>query len=96
MHSALFVAQVPVRERADRDTFLSYIIPKLKNPKDAQRLGENVWLVNFRLSPSALSWLVSSAERAGIVYGILPFADEPLWLPDGFDPNTIRVQNAGS
>jgi hypothetical protein len=95
MHSALFVAQMPYQERQNWTGFLTAIDEKLKGPKSAGRLAETVWLVNFQASPSALCWLVTSAERHGIAYGIVPFADEPQWLPVGFDPMTIQVQNAG-
>jgi hypothetical protein len=92
MHSALFVAQLP-RMPHEWSVFLSDTGKKLKNEKHAQRLSENVWLLNFEAAPSDLSWLVSTAERLGIPYGILPFDAEPRWLPAGFDPKTIQVRN---
>jgi hypothetical protein len=74
--------------------FLSETGKKLKNEKLAQRLSENVWLLNFAVAPSDLSWLVSTAEKLGIPYGILPFDAEPRWLPAGFDPTSIQVRSA--
>jgi hypothetical protein len=95
MHSALFVAKIPGLERHNWAGFLGAVAQHLRDEKSAMRLAENVWLVNFQASPSALSWLVTSAERHDTTYGILPFVDEPQWLPVGFDPNTIRGRNVG-
>src|ERR1700681_4471709 len=85
MHSALFVAGIPdINHYQGWTGFLGAIMPKFRSKENAKRLSENVWLVNFHKSPSALSWLVTSAERHGIPFGILPFDEEPQWLPVGF------------
>lgn len=100
MHSALFVAGIPDRNQANYYQnwagFLGALPPKFWSEKNAKRLSENVWLVNFQNSPSALSWLVTSAEKHGIPFGILSFDEEPQWLPAGFDPKTIQAHNEGS
>jgi hypothetical protein len=96
MHSAMFVAKFPEHKPEDWTHFLGAVSSILKDAKHARRLAENVWLVNFQAAPSALSWLVTTAERLDIPYGILPFDAEPQWLPVGFDPSTIQVQSAGS
>jgi hypothetical protein len=96
MHSALFVAKIPAQERQDWADFLAFIDQKIGADKSVIRLAENVWLTNFRGSPSALGWLSTTAERKGILYGILPFDAELQWLPVGFDPKTIQVQSAKS
>jgi hypothetical protein len=93
MHSALFVAKIPENERQDWAAYLGLIDQKIGKDKSATRIAENVWIVNFQTSPAALGWLVTSAERQGIPYGILPFDAEPQWLPAGFDPKTIRARN---
>jgi hypothetical protein len=95
MHSALFVAQSSGLPR-EWEVFLSETGKKLKDEKRARRLSETVWLLNFEEAPSDLSWLVSTAEKLGIPYGILPFDAEPRWLPAGFDPTSIQVHNEGS
>jgi hypothetical protein len=97
MHSALFVASIPdVNNYQGWTGFLGAITLKFRAEENAKRISENVWLVNFQKSPFALSWLVTSAERHGIPFGILSFDDEPQWLPAGFDPNTIQVRSEGS
>ncbi len=97
MHSALFVAGIPdFNQHHHWIDFLGAVMTKIRSEENAKRLSENVWLVNFQKSPSALSWLVTSAERHGIHFGILSFDEEPQWLPVGFDPNTIQVRNEGS
>jgi hypothetical protein len=97
MHSALFVAGIPdINRYQGWIGFLGAIMPKFRSEENAKRLSENVWLVNFQKSPSALSWLVTSAERHDIHFGILSFDEEPQWLPVGFDPNTIQVRSEGS
>jgi hypothetical protein len=96
MHSAIFVAATPDdshQERAKWGVFLSGVQSKLKDPKNPLQLAENVWLANVRQSPASLAWLVSLAENQSIKYGLLSFDDEPQWLPAGFDPKTIQVQN---
>jgi hypothetical protein len=97
MHSALFVAGIPgINHYHSWTGFLGTVMPKIRPEEHAKRLSENVWLVNFHKSPTALSWLVMSAEKHDIPFGILSFDEEPQWLPVGFDPNTIQVRNAGS
>ena len=94
MHSALFAAKVPdLPNRQDWGRFIEAVGAKIMPGEQTTRLAENVWVVNFSESPSALSWFVASAETHGISYGILPFDAEPRWLPAGFDPKTIRAQN---
>jgi hypothetical protein len=93
MHSALFAATIPgVGDRQKWSTFLG-AMAKVGVETNTTRLAENVCIVSFSESPSALSWFVASAETHGISYGILPFDAEPQWLPVGFDPKTIRAQN---
>jgi hypothetical protein len=94
MHSALFIAK-PSRGSPDWNGFNGALAQPLRHDEDIQRLAENVWLVSFQKSPRTLSWLVVSAERHGIAYGILPFDAEPQWLPVGFDPKTIEGQSVG-
>ena len=89
MHSALFVAHVP-RDRTVWGQYLEFVGGKLKHQKGVARLSENIWLVNFHQSPSALSWLVAYAEERKIAYGLLQFERPPDWLPVGFDPSSIQ------
>jgi hypothetical protein len=89
MHSALFVAQYLRRDPLKWGNFLLQAKVGLQTFPNVSRLAENVWLVNFQESPVPLSLLVCAADAHGVSYGILPFEDEPEWLPVGFDPKTI-------
>lgn len=97
MHSALFFVNLPDNiHQQEWFGFLNDVKLKLQNEKNAKRLAENVWLVNFQNSPAALSWLVSFAERHGFHYGILQLDAEPQWLPAGFDPTSILGRDESS
>ncbi len=89
MHSALFVGHVP-KDKTVWGQFVSVIAAKLKHQKGVAPLSENVWLVNFHQSPSALAWLIAYAEDRNISYGVLQFERPPEWLPVGFDPSSIQ------
>jgi hypothetical protein len=93
MHSAMFIAQPSADESWDK--FSVNAGAKTEKDKNALRLAENVWLLDVRVSPASLGWLISTAERFGVSYGILQFEHEPQWLPGGFDPKTILGQSAG-
>jgi hypothetical protein len=95
MHTALFVVSPP-QDRQDWMTFLTYVQQSPDIARDAKRLAENVWLVNFHEHPPALARLVAIADDRGLTYGILAFEQEPQWLPAGFDPTSIQDQNAKS
>jgi hypothetical protein len=84
MHSAIFVAVNPATEETSTNwnTFIGEAAMSRTITKNAERLAEGVWLVNFRMSPAALSFLVSAAEHRSIPYKILPLADAPQWLPE--------------
>jgi hypothetical protein len=86
MHSAIFVA-TEISQRTDWENFLTIVATKLKDARNIERLGENVWLVNFLISPSALAWLIALAEQRGVDYKILQLDAAPQWLPA--DPNFI-------
>lgn len=95
MHSALFVAAVPDADRGYQGrqewmTYLHMLQSQVVIGQGVVRLAENVWLVNLRHDPGPLAALAFQARAQNIAYGILPFDDEPQWLPDGFDPSTIR------
>lgn len=81
MHSAIFVATEPTNQQQVWLNFLDDARKNAKLKQHAERLAEGVWLVNFQESPSALSFLVSSAEVRAIAYRILPLHDEPRWIP---------------
>jgi len=87
MHSAIVVVKMPARDRDGQwDKFTTELDIKVRADQGVFRLAENVWLVNFQQSPVGLAWIVGFADRLGFEYGILQLADEPRWLPDGFDP----------
>jgi hypothetical protein len=81
MHSALFAATQPMNRGSDWPTFVADADRNQTITGNAERLADGVWLVNFRRSPAALSYLVCAAETRAIPYRILPLADEPQWLP---------------
>ena len=92
MHSALFVAQIPIGGARWRE-FLMKAKVGLRTHPGVSRLAENVWLVNLQENPAPLAYFVSAADALGVPYGILPFEHAPQWLPVDFDPNTIRVRS---
>jgi hypothetical protein len=85
MHSALFVA-TEMPQQTDWENFLTAVATKLQTARNIERLAENIWLVNFQISPSALGWLISLAEQRGVDYRILQLDAAPQWLP--VDPNS--------
>jgi hypothetical protein len=85
MHSAIFVA-TEIPQRTDWENFLTVVATKLKDARNIERLSENVWLVNFLISPSALAWLIALADQRGVDYKILQLDAAPQWLP--VDPNS--------
>jgi hypothetical protein len=96
MHSAILVVKYPAAgdpdaQRQKWQAFLSSVNPEASpiDPKKWDRLGENVWLVNFQKHPQVLARLVDAAVRNGLPYGILPLDAEPQWLPASTDPKTI-------
>lgn len=93
MHTALFVAAPLSAKHKDWSDFLDYVEGKIQPSKYALRIAENVWLLNLQESVAPFGWLVSLAEKHGVSYGILPFERAPEWLPVGFDPTSILIQN---
>jgi hypothetical protein len=92
MHSVLFVA-TPPKDRHQWSELTALADREIKPSKDALRLGENVWLLNLQVSAAGFGYLIVSAERLGISYGILPFERAPEWLPAGFDPSTTLARS---
>ncbi len=88
MHSALFAA---VDQKFSRDwtAFLADVNKTMQTSEYVDRLAPNVWLVNFQKAPSALGFLISSAETNAIGYRILPLAEEPQWIPVADSPDHI-------
>jgi hypothetical protein len=92
MHSAIVVAKMPSQEGHEgRQSWAAFLatIDKLQGNPALLRLSENVWQADFQRSPAALAQLVAGLELHRYVYGILPLADAPQWLPVGFDPKSI-------
>ncbi len=102
MHSALVVVQkpeVPFNETESpnwRDFLADLNGLKLQKPNPihyqpgVQWLAENVWLVDFQMNPDALAWLVVSANRKRLRYGILQLDGPPRWTPSGFVPAVVE------
>ena len=88
MHSVLFVVTI-VRQNADWTPFLQNVDQKLRPHKGFARLAENVWLLDLTVSAAAFGMLVYQAEMFQIPYGLLPFDEEPRWLPVSYSPTTI-------
>ena len=86
MHSAIFVAVEPTTQSQEWFGFLGDADKTVHTTQHVERLGKNVWLVNFQNAPYALGYLISYAERHAISYRILPLADEPQWIPAGPNP----------
>jgi hypothetical protein len=98
MHSAIVVIEIPetpynATSNQAWQMFLATIDrlqARTSDPLDKQegveRLGENVWLVNFLQNPAALARLVETAARAERPYKILQLDAAPQWLPVGSDP----------
>ncbi len=93
MHSALIVVEIPEQHfnTSSNQAWLTFIgqidrltsskTDPLDKQKGVERLGENVWLVNFRQNPAALARLIESARNMQFVYKILQLDAEPQWLP---------------
>jgi hypothetical protein len=94
MHSALVWIKMP--EAPDNQSwpnFLDDVASKQMQGKGVLRLAENVWLLDLQESLAPLGLLVASAEKRGLTYALLPFADAPRWLPASSDPSTILDRN---
>ena len=97
MHSAIVVIGMPDTGHDGYSnpvwqTFLAIVNLTATNKPDpidkqtgVERLGENVWLVNFLQNPAALSRLVDAAVRKPLPYRILQLDAAPQWLPVGSD-----------
>jgi hypothetical protein len=92
MHSAIFVATVPANDMQWK-TFLGLVDRKIGTARNAELLGEGVWLVNVRESFAPLGHLVALAENQSIVCRILALALAPEWLPGASYPKTIPAQS---
>ena len=79
MHSAIFVADYATADHNVWNNFTGDVHRNLKGRTGVSRLAESVWLLNFRLDPTPLAFLVASAEERKVRYGILPLDDEPQW-----------------
>jgi hypothetical protein len=99
MHSMFFVAAAPIGGARyasipqDWQAFVGYVANKLQQLSGVERLGENVWLVNMRIDPLPLGLLVAGAHEHGIAFRLLPFADEPQWLPVDSGPTSTPARN---
>jgi len=89
MRSAVIVVKIP-EQRRDWRRFTGDVTARTEIDENVVRLGRNVWLVDVHRSPAGLGWLISLCEQHNVSYGILPLADQPQWLPVGFDPKSIR------
>ena len=93
MHSAIIVVEIPeapfnATSNPAWENFLarvgrltSHKPDLLDKQKGVERLGENVWLVNFLQNPAALARLVEAAVRMSLHYKILQLDAAPQWLP---------------
>lgn len=90
MHSAIVVVTMPEApfDSAIHQSWQMFLAgaPQEDKPRGVEKLGENVWIVNFQRNPAAFAQLVHSAERLKLIYRILPLQDAPLWLPVDADP----------
>jgi hypothetical protein len=88
--SALFTASIP-DNGSTWENFLGTLYQAIqKHEEQFSRISENVWILDLKSSMAPLGFLIAACERYAIPYGIVPFDDEPQWLPGGFDPKTIR------
>lgn len=95
MHSAIVVVQMPADDHSDRQRWGNFSANSAVAEKNgATKLGENVWLIDFRQHPAALGRLIQACEQFGLQYGILALPDAPQWSPESFDPKTIAGQTA--
>lgn len=87
MHSMLFVATIPdFSLTSDRgfqnwEDFSAHATRTVGQSASVEQLARNVWLLNMRTDPLPLVLLGSAAHQRGIAFRLLPFADEPQWLP---------------
>jgi hypothetical protein len=93
MHSAIVYvvfAESPYQRQQQSGVFLANI-SKLETAKSIIRLGDYVWQISFLEHPGAFAQLVAACEQQQLIYGILPLADEPRWIPGGSDPRSIQA-----
>ena len=55
-------------------------ISKATEDPAVKQIAPTVWQVEFGKNPAALGRLIVSCENFEYSYGVLPFADEPLWI----------------
>jgi hypothetical protein len=82
LQNALFVVTLP-EDRNQWSRIRQDIYGRLQGHTDARDLlGENVWLLHLSVSLSPLGQLITACEHVGVAYRLLPFQDEPQWLPN--------------
>jgi hypothetical protein len=98
MHSAIIVIEMPemaynATSNQAWQTFLAMVDLTATHRPDplhkqtgVERLGENVWLVNFLQNPAALARVVEAAVKKPLPYKILQLDAAPQWLPVGSGP----------
>jgi hypothetical protein len=99
MHSVLIVVDMPNEPTtgafaqtkwndfiAEVDGLKLPTVNRLHERGGVQLVSQNVWLIEFQKNPSAFSWLVVTANRHKLPYGILQLNDPPQWSPAGYVP----------
>jgi len=92
MHSMLFVASVLTPSTAGDDPWKAnqqlrdHVTNTARQYRGVERLADNVCLVNMRIDPLPLALLCNAAHQLGIAFRLLPFAEEPQWLPTSAGP----------
>jgi len=87
MHSMLIQVSMPTDTSIQSTAWNNYrslasqAVTFSSQSKNVEVLVENVWLVNMRIDPLPRIFLCNTAHRLGIAFRLLPFADEPQWLP---------------
>jgi hypothetical protein len=97
MHSAIFAVDMPQEtERQRWFRFLGLIAPKIEHAA-VDRIGENVWQVDFQKSPAALAHLIAVADQHDLSYRILALPTEPQWIaiapPAVTESPVVRMQS---
>ena len=80
MHSAIIA--VPKPNDIDQQKWLAFSkqIDSLDGDKAVEHLADNVWQINFQLSPGAVARLVGAAEDFRLAYRILPLDADHQWI----------------
>jgi hypothetical protein len=100
MHAIVLIENWYSIDHTERHNFAATVAPIAHNTA-VRKLDENLWQIDFQVSPAPLGLLIAACERHLIPYRVLVLAQSPAWSPPlpilrGDDPNVTASTRASS